>query len=753
MPLCMFYVLPMWPCTASAMAANITSAGNTTWWCKTMHEHYASLPPKNLFSELVDKSLLGGEKLIHSTFLDNQEGDTPGDIFSSLVDIATDPGIIGGLAGMYDPLLGVACEAFLMSVDLLLGGGQKDKSPWLSDMRKLRDEIMSDVKVMLKSTDHLLRIDGISSDMNGIYNTIKLNLRLPCSDREAYVDIMENELTKLRSLTVDVFHPACYGVRTNQEECRQWRQSGSIVVELAFAHLHALTIIDIMYHRRKLGQNERVEIMKQELASESVGIARYPALLRASLSAFEHYQEGTIAGWIWTSSGHELSEQHHARISAGYNCGSKEDVLTWCMQQGLKREQAWRRKKCEPGLKKPCKKVHCGWSRRRRCHIERICWSCTTMLGAGCRDRQYWDSPASGGGPCESYAEHKRIMKKCRTAYLEHRVKKPCQDMRQRIDFIERIVASAASSLPLPPPEPNRQEDTSGSLGDLTLPLCQGRRRRSRRRRRRRRACVACDMLVTEKNTGLVAVKDLMPGHSVRGVAGRGFSQAAVWCDVKASVHNGHGRLQGNFTASHFLVDSEGAIVPHGDNAQPRQGALCDLVTDCPAVYAEDQRLFTPYSSDFCNRSLQWSEYIRLHAAILRVVARTGTFWFSPLNYGMNSSNASDNRWIETLPPLCEGLLDCTINGACNDFEQEASQLVHQHLKLEFRLIVLDKYPFLGTPYLGISKDVVQPWMWSAWVTGVVAVLCGLLVLPCVLLCCRKCRRPTKTRDCADVAP
>lgn len=218
-----------------------------------------------------------------------------------------------------------------------------------------------------------------------------------------------------------------------------------------------------------------------------------------------------------------------------------------------------------------------------------------------------------------------------------------------------------------------------------------------RRASSRRRSCVSCSLKVRRSSGEHVQVSDLQLGDMIEGID----SQQLIsnWCRVIFANKTGFGTLRGNFTESHWLINEElGELEANVSNSSTHQGELCEVVTDCPAVRVQDGSLFTPYSTDFCNKSLGWKEVVKLHAIVLSVVAETGHFWFDPRNYHHNDSNAlAPFGWMDQLPALCRTLLDCGTllnpSPACEEFNRRFSTFVGSNLDEQFRPFVFAAFP------------------------------------------------------------
>merc|ERR1711957_185971 len=100
-------------------------------------------------------------------------------------------------------------------------------------------------------------------------------------------------------------------------------------------------------------------------------------------------------------------------------------------------------------------------------------------------------------------------------------------------------------------------------------------------------------------------------------------------------------------------------------------------------------------------------------------------------------------RWMERLPDLCDGILECSMDWKCDKFEPVIDNLVRRHLKEEFRSMVLEKYPSLGVVDSGISKDIKAP----SFLLVVLPWIACSVVLFMVILCLFCFGRKTKLQS------
>merc|ERR1712183_500189 len=93
----------------------------------------------------------------------------------------------------------------------------------------------------------------------------------------------------------------------------------------------------------------------------------------------------------------------------------------------------------------------------------------------------------------------------------------------------------------------------------------------------------------------------------------------------------------GNFTADHFVYNPKTKKVEeNGKDDVLTATDKYDMISDCPLVEDESGKKFGPIDSDFCGskiKELSWKNYLLLHTAILRVVRKTGGYWFDSSSY------------------------------------------------------------------------------------------------------------------------
>ncbi|XP_031558879.1 uncharacterized protein LOC116295244 [Actinia tenebrosa] len=273
-------------------------------------------------------------------------------------------------------------------------------------------------------------------------------------------------------------------------------------------------------------------------------------------------------------------------------------------------------------------------------------------------------------------------------------------------------------------------------------------------------SCVSGKMKVSEQTKGYIPISKLAKGDVIRGVTGS--EKKSAWCKVEAVFLVAQGQNQttyDGFTADHMVVDK--TVHRYGNEGQRNDGPIYTLSTDCDAAENSAGQLFTPISTTFCRHELTWSEYLSLIAAIRRVTARTGNFWYD-LNAYHDNDTASVPRWVEQLPPLCEELLRCARKSECQKFEFVTARFVHEHLNVKFAQVVDRAFPHLGgnlkKSESGTVSEVVSPKKQSYTIiitcSAVGGIALALLMFIAIFLYCRRSRaRVSKKLQIDDAQP
>ena len=152
----------------------------------------------------------------------------------------------------------------------------------------------------------------------------------------------------------------------------------------------------------------------------------------------------------------------------------------------------------------------------------------------------------------------------------------------------------------------------------------------------------------------------------------------AALCTVEAIGKFGYGALYGNYTEDHFVLDpATGNVAQHGKLGNRTVEDKYDVMTSCPVGLDEAGTGFTPLDGGFCGEStseMAWSDYLLIHASILRIVRATGGYWFSASAYDDIDSVMQHG------PELCAAMLACAGAGTeCNELERICALFIHGH--------------------------------------------------------------------------
>lgn len=209
--------------------------------------------------------------------------------------------------------------------------------------------------------------------------------------------------------------------------------------------------------------------------------------------------------------------------------------------------------------------------------------------------------------------------------------------------------------------------------------------------------CMAGSTMVTKfrgDDTEMVMVRDLKVGDEIKGIDEE--KNDAV-CNVVSIFKSGKGKFYGNYTADHYIYDSESdMIVTHGKGGEPghddsinhnSKGAgsknkkleggsknkklekttddMYDVFTDCPLGVDESGVSFTGISKNLCKGEmgdLSWTEYLSLHAGLLRLIFATGIHDYSAFR--------SLDKARQHLGGVCKAMIKC-IRRAGDELESE----------------------------------------------------------------------------------
>lgn len=187
--------------------------------------------------------------------------------------------------------------------------------------------------------------------------------------------------------------------------------------------------------------------------------------------------------------------------------------------------------------------------------------------------------------------------------------------------------------------------------------------------------------IAEDDTTKVTKLKELKKGDVIKGL---GKEMESKDCQVVAVGTFGRGELYGNYTSDHFIFNpSNDAIEQHGITDDAIIDDKYEILTTCPLGVDEVGTKFTPIDSDFCGRSMKqisWKEYLLLHRAILRVVRKTGGYWFNGATY------SDMNKLHEYSSVLCKTMLDCMKDSAdCEEFERASIFFIENTLTDKMR--------------------------------------------------------------------
>lgn len=190
--------------------------------------------------------------------------------------------------------------------------------------------------------------------------------------------------------------------------------------------------------------------------------------------------------------------------------------------------------------------------------------------------------------------------------------------------------------------------------------------------------CMAGSTMVTTirgDDTEMVTVRDLKVGDQIKGLDEE--KKEAV-CNVMSIFQSGKGKFYGNYTAGHYIYNSEkDMVVTHGNGkdgeteldfgipGNPKGGSsnkkietttddMYDVFTDCPLGVDESGVSFTGISINLCKGEmgdLSWTEYLSLHAGLLRLIISTGIHDYSAFR--------SLEKARQNLGGVCKAMIKC----------------------------------------------------------------------------------------------
>jgi len=170
-------------------------------------------------------------------------------------------------------------------------------------------------------------------------------------------------------------------------------------------------------------------------------------------------------------------------------------------------------------------------------------------------------------------------------------------------------------------------------------------------------------------------VKELAVGDTIEGLDA---DKRPALCTVEAIGQFGHGVLYGNYTKDHFVLDpATGNVTQHGAVGSRTVEDKYEVMTSCPVGLDEAGGGFTPMDGDFCGKNtskMGWSDYLLIHASMLRIVRATGGYWFSASAY------SDFDSVVQHGPELCAAMLACAGAGTeCNELERISALFIDSY--------------------------------------------------------------------------
>lgn len=187
-------------------------------------------------------------------------------------------------------------------------------------------------------------------------------------------------------------------------------------------------------------------------------------------------------------------------------------------------------------------------------------------------------------------------------------------------------------------------------------------------------------------------VKELQVGDTIEGLDAE---KNPALCTVEAIGQFGHGPLFGNYTDDHFVLDpATGGIKQHGAVGNRTVEDKYEVMTSCPVGLDEAGTGFTPMDGDFCGQAtaeMAWSDYLLIHASMLRIIRATGGYWLSASAY------SDFDSVVEHGPELCAAMLACAgPETDCDELERVSELFIDHYLTEDAR-----NASHVGMPGLG----------------------------------------------------
>ena len=193
-------------------------------------------------------------------------------------------------------------------------------------------------------------------------------------------------------------------------------------------------------------------------------------------------------------------------------------------------------------------------------------------------------------------------------------------------------------------------------------------------------------------NRTVAIITELTVGDMIEGLDA---DKQPALCTVEAIGKFGYGPLYGNYTEDHFVLDpATGNVTQHGAVGKRTVEDKFEVMTSCPVGLDEAGTGFTPMDGDFCGQStseMGWSDYLLIHASMLRIVRATGGYWFSASAYSDFESV------VQHGPELCAAMLACAGDGIeCDELERISTLFVDNYLADDAREATLKGMPGCG---------------------------------------------------------
>ena len=184
-----------------------------------------------------------------------------------------------------------------------------------------------------------------------------------------------------------------------------------------------------------------------------------------------------------------------------------------------------------------------------------------------------------------------------------------------------------------------------------------------------------------------------------------------------------------------MLDPATGSVRQHGAVGDRTVEDRYDVMTSCPVGLDEAGTAFTPMDGGFCGErtaEMAWSDYLLIHASMLRIVRATRGYWLGAAAY-------SDlDAVMEHGPELCTAMLACAGEGSeCDELERVAELFIDHYLTDDARNASHAGMPGLGEVGApGSASFVVSQGNagTSAFSTEEIVLIAGAVVLAAMVL-------------------